>query len=206
MHQFIFFVSEFVSLVSKQIWNSSQKTSPWTSIQQLSIHSIQCSSNFALAQPKKPLWALECSHDIWRASLQAEEEGWKNDQQTVSGSHLQSSSSSPDELTSQKSYKPSPTKSTFFMGPLGIQTEVISMVTVSCSYSRKLEQLKTLHLGREVSGGRAVSFMGLTSSCEGILWPFVSSVLFFCSVLAGVINNPFVDFTWSDLCLRGRLQ
>lgn len=33
------------------------------------------------------------------------------------------------------------------------------------------------------------------------MWPFVSSAFF--SVLAGVINNPFVGFTWSDLCLGG---
>lgn len=75
---------------------------------------------FCIIIVKKKLWALECPHDIQRESLQGKDEGSENDQQTVSGSQLQSSSSSPDGLTSQKSYKPFPTSSTEVLSDLWI--------------------------------------------------------------------------------------
>ena len=140
----------------------------------------------------------------------------RGDQQTVGGSHLQPSSSSPDKLTRLKSYKPSPTGFAevtsdlwlIFYGLSGCPDRGHLYSGCIMQPFQKLEQLKTYHsLLSLLTHHGPFSFIGLTdSSCKGTLCPFVSSVLLFGLLLASVINNPSLDFTWSDLCLGGRLQ
>lgn len=137
-------------------------------------------------------------------------------QQTAGGSHLQSSSSSPDELTSLKSYKPSPMGFTEVTSDLWLIFYGLSgcpdrgrlyggCIMQPFQKVRATENIPFITQPPDTS--LPFLFIGLTdSSCKATLCPFVSSVLLFCSLLASVINNASLDFTWSDLCLGGTLQ